>query len=163
MKLNEIKDITALVESFDSSFPFTVVSRNKKEDVYRIDELETNIFIIFDKFKGLSLAELSFTSDDSQYSLTKSRTAKETLKLFGTLLKVVEAYSGIHIWYFSAKKDNDEEQDYQKRVQFYSRFAKRLAQEYSLVLTSRVLRGDTIFILASAEVPDKDIVGYITS
>lgn len=131
MKLLEIKDITNLIESLDSHYDFKIIKDTSNQKIYRVEEPKLTAIINFEKFKNNLLAEISFKSDESDYSMLNKFSMKETLKIFGTILNIMKIQTGINIWYFEAKQSYDKDSDHQKRVQFYNRISKKMCSEFN--------------------------------
>lgn len=163
MKLSEIiaEDITDLVESLDSHFSYKEIKSTIDYKKFRIEKVKINVTVNFHYYKKLKIAELLFTSDDNKYALLDIYGAATVFAIFGSMLKIAKEISNVNIWYFAAKRDNDDVTNYSKRVQFYNRLSKRIAEDYNLVVTSRVIRGDTIYILASASVNNEAILAFM--
>lgn len=163
MKLKDLfrEDITDLIESLDSYYEYDLKKSSMQQKIYRIEEPKLTVEILFDKFDNKKLAEISFKSDESQYALLNTFNAKQSLKIFGSLFKIIKEQN-VDIWYYGAKADFDDEYGHQKRVQFYNRLTKRLSHDLNLIPTSRVFRGDTIYILAKEPIENSDIISYIT-
>ena len=164
MKLSEIKlaeDITNLIESLDSHYPFREIASTTHYKKFRIEKVKINVTINFYHFKKLKIAELLFASDDFEYAVLSIRPANEVFAIFGSLLKIVKEIPDVNIWNFAAKHDHDDSVNYLKRVQFYNRLSKRIADDHDLVVTSRIIRGDTIYVISNAPVDNSQIIDFM--